>query len=224
MSEPVTERSFFHTDGAVPFDARCYVERPADLQLRDLALRGGLGYVLTASQMGKTSLLFHVRAELRVLGLPTAYLDLHRFGSGSGVAVEPWCRSFLKVLAGDLGLDVDVSAWWAARQSFTPIDRLLTFIREEVGGRPGGAAIFIDEIGVLLNLAFGDDFINGLRALYQSFAYGSADHGSAGRDGGAQPGSRGAIWHVAARSARARAHGGALQRGHAPAAGQLVTG
>jgi len=171
MSEPVAESAFFHIDGAVPFDARCYVERPADLQLRDLALRGGLGYVLTASQMGKTSLLFHVQAKLREDGLPTAYLDLHRFGSGPAVAVEPWCRSFLKALASDLELGVEVSAWWAARQEFTPIDRLLTFIGDEVAGAaPGGAAIFIDEIGVLLSLSFGDDFINGLRALYQSFA------------------------------------------------------
>ena len=183
MSEPVAEHAFFHIDGAVPFDKPCYVERPADLQLRDLALRGGLGYVLTASQMGKTSLLFHVQAELRKLRLPTAYLDLHRFGSGAGVAVEPWCRSFLKVLASDLRLGVDVSAWWAERREFTPIDRLFSFIREELGGATlggatPGAAIFIDEIGVLLNLAFGDDFINGLRALYQSFG-----DGSAGRDG-----------------------------------------
>lgn len=170
MSVPIDGRSFFCVDGAVPYDAPCYVERPADRQLRELVLRGELCYILTASQMGKTSLIFHTRAELRTRDIPTAYLDLHRFGSGSDVAIEPWCRSFLNALASQLSLDVEVPVWWAERSDFTPIDRLLTFIQEVVCVQTGGAAIFVDEIGTILSLEFGDAFINGIRSLYQSFS------------------------------------------------------
>lgn len=169
MSGPADNRSFFYVNGAVPFDARCYVERPADRRLQDLILRGELCFVLTASQMGKTSLIFRTQAELRKQNIPNAYLDLHRFGGNADI--EPWCRSFLNALSSQLGLDVSVSAWWMEQSAYTPIDRLVRFIREVVCRQIGGtAAIFIDEIGALLSLEFGDDFINAIRALYQSSA------------------------------------------------------
>ncbi len=168
MFESPVDQSFYYTEGAIPFDARCYVERPADLQLRQLIARGELGYVLTASQMGKTSLIFRAQAELDRQGIPNAYIDLHRFGAGRDVTLERWCRSFLRALARELNLDVEVTAWWEANNVFTPIDSLLTFIREVVYKQTNGrGVIFIDEIGTALSLSFGDAFLGGLRSLYQ---------------------------------------------------------
>lgn len=170
MFQVVDAPAFFHVDGAIPFDAPCYVERSADRQLRQLIQEGALAYVLTASQMGKTSLIFRARAELRKQRIPTAYINLQSFGSGPEVTIDRWCCSFLNVLTKDMALDVDVLAWWAERANLTPTDRLLTFLQEEVCGHTRRtAAIFVDEIGVLRGLAFGDDFLNGMRSLYQSW-------------------------------------------------------
>lgn len=169
MSAHVSGRPFFYVDGAIPFDAPCYVERSADRALRELVARGELGYVLTASQMGKTSLIFRAQADLRAQDIPTAYIDLQRFGSGPDVSIEPWCRSFLNALAGQMALDVDVLDWWADHNGLTALDRLLTFLQNVVCRETGGAAaIFVDEIGTILGLEFGDAFLNGIRSLYQS--------------------------------------------------------
>lgn len=169
MSEsPDDLSSFYYTEGAIPFDARCYVERPADQQLRRFVERGELCYVLTASQMGKTSLIFRAKAELDEQGIPTAYIDLHGFGTGPDVTMERWCRSFLRALAREMKLDMDLNDWWEAHNVFTPIDSLLTFIRDVVYEQTGGrGAIFIDEIGTALSLSFGDAFLSGVRSLYQ---------------------------------------------------------
>ncbi|MCA9868314.1 MAG: AAA-like domain-containing protein [Anaerolineales bacterium] len=169
MSGPFDRQDYFFVDGAVPFDANCYVKRPADDHLLDHVHAGELCFVLTASQMGKTSLIFRAQDRLRELKIPSAYIDLHRFGSGLSITVEVWCRSFLNALASQLELNVSVLQWWSEQSELTPIDRLLTFIDHIVGEQTGGAAIFVDEIGTIQSLDFGDDFINGIRSLYQSF-------------------------------------------------------
>lgn len=171
MSQVANERAFFYVDGAIPFDAPCYVERSADRQLRQLVARGELAYVLTASQMGKTSLIFRTQDYLRERNIPTAYIDLHSFGGGPEVTVDLWCFSFLNQVAEQMELDVDVPAWWGEHSGQTPLDRLLTFLQVVVCAQGGGtAAIFVDEIGAILRLHFGDDFLNGIRSLYQSLA------------------------------------------------------
>ena len=170
MFQTADDRAFFYIDGgAIPFDAPCYVERAADRQLRELLARGELAYVLTASQMGKTSLIFRAQAELRGQGIPTAYIDLQGFGSGSDVTIDVWCRSFLNALAGQMAIDIDVTDWWAEHDGRTAIDRLLTFLGDVVCAQTGGrAAVFVDEIGTISALTFGDDFLRAVRSLYQS--------------------------------------------------------
>ena len=169
MSAHVSGRPFFYVDGAIPYDAPCYVERSADKQLRRLVADGELAYVLTASQMGKTSLIFRAQDYLREHRIPTAYIDLQSFGSGPGVTVDLWCLSFLNQVAEQMDIAVDVAGWWLDHDGLTPLDRLLTFLRRVVCVQTGGAAaIFVDEVGVIVHLAFGDDFLNGIRALHQS--------------------------------------------------------
>ncbi len=78
MSTPVV--SFYVTGGTLRQDAPSYVERQADSDLYEGLSRGEFCYVLTARQMGKSSLMVHTAARLREAGVQVAVLDLTAIG------------------------------------------------------------------------------------------------------------------------------------------------
>jgi hypothetical protein len=55
---------FYVTGGTLSSDALCYVTRRADEQLYDGLHKGNFCYVLTARQMGKSSLMVHPTLDL----------------------------------------------------------------------------------------------------------------------------------------------------------------
>ncbi|MDV7390310.1 AAA-like domain-containing protein, partial [Arthrospira platensis SPKY1] len=62
--------------GAVPLDTGIYIARRTDAELLHLLQQGEYCNVLCARQMGKTSAILRVRAQLRREGYRTALLDI----------------------------------------------------------------------------------------------------------------------------------------------------
>src|SRR5512136_786916 len=109
---------FFLVGGALGPDAPCYVARRADEELLQAVLAGQYCNVLTARQMGKSSLMVRTAARLRQQGIRTVVIDLSSIGTD--VTVSAWYFSLVSRLKRELGLRVDENAWWQEREQLGP--------------------------------------------------------------------------------------------------------
>src|SRR5262249_17922140 len=142
--------------GAMRHNAPSYVERRADHELFD-ALRGGeFCYVLTARQMGKSSLMVRTAARLRGTGASVAVLGLN--GIGQNLSPDQWYAGLLAQIGQRLGLEDKLIEFWPTRPLIGPMQRWIEAIRTIVlPSRPGRLVIFIDEIDATLSLPFLSD-------------------------------------------------------------------
>ena len=123
-----------------------YIERPEDARVLELLLRGEYVNVLSARQMGKSSLMVRTMGALRARGVRTATVDL---ASEVGAPAEPaaFFQTLLARIAEALDLDIDVEAWWRERPNETVNQHVLAFFRDEVLGRVAApVVVFLDEI------------------------------------------------------------------------------
>lgn len=157
---------FFVTGGALASDAASYVVRHADADLRDALAAGEFCYVLTARQMGKSSLMVRTVTDLRQREIDAVVVDLTAIGVH--ITVDHWYRGLLAEVGEQLGLDAALDAAWARLQALPPIQRWLRILREVVvASRARPLVIFIDEIDIVRSLPFRtDDFFAGLRELF----------------------------------------------------------
>ncbi|HET7697153.1 MAG TPA: AAA-like domain-containing protein [Vicinamibacterales bacterium] len=157
---------FFVTGGALASDAPSYVVRDADAELLEALIAGEFCYVLTARQMGKSSLMVRTVAELRKNGIDAAVVDLTAIGLH--VTVEQWYRGLLTEVGEQLGMESAVDAAWSALRDLPPTQRWLKVLRDLlVIPRPRPLAIFVDEIDVVRSLPFRtDDFFAGIREIF----------------------------------------------------------
>jgi AAA-like domain len=72
----IPSSNFYITGGTVPRDGACYVARQADTELLEGLRHGQFCYVLTARQMGKSSLMVRTAMKLRQEGVTCVILDL----------------------------------------------------------------------------------------------------------------------------------------------------
>ena len=163
---------FFRAGGTLDSDAPSYVPRRADRELYDRLTNGEFCYVLTARQMGKSSLMARTAARLRREGISVVIIDLSQLGKE--VTVDQWYLSLLSRTRANLRLNMDVEDWWNSQQNLTQSARFAEFLRRVVleSLPPNGRVVFfIDEIDTTLRLlTLRDDFFATLRALYNERA------------------------------------------------------
>lgn len=159
-------QAFFVTGGAISFDSPSYVERACDHDLCKSLKGGDFCYVLTARQMGKSSLMVRTAQELRATGTRVAILDTTRIGSN--VTVEQWYDSLLWHLGRFIDLEDELSAYWTSHQSLPPLLRFFSAIEEvALKANANPLVVFVDEIDGVRNLNFQvDEFFAAIRELY----------------------------------------------------------
>lgn len=160
------KQNFYIVGGTLRGDAPCYVERLADAQLYEALREGQFCYVLTARQMGKSSLMVRTAARLRADGVGVAVLDLTSIGQN--VTPEQWYGGLLGQLGQQLDLEDELFEFWQQHLQMGPLQRWLRAVREVVLQRYfAPIVIFIDEIDAVLSLPFStDEFFAGIREFY----------------------------------------------------------
>jgi hypothetical protein len=169
MADPVLS-GFFVVGGTLRLESTSYVSRPADEELLRLTLAGEYCNVLTARQMGKSSLMVRTAQQLNERGMRTVIIDLTTIGSQE-VSASEWYFGLVAALASQLDLTTNVQEWWQARKESGLVQRFNEFLRnivlEEVHGP---IVVFIDEVDSTLKRRFTDDFFATIRAAYNARA------------------------------------------------------
>jgi WD40 repeat protein len=158
--------SFYVVGGTMRPDAQSYVRRAADEALYDGLVENEFCHVLTARQMGKSSLMLRTAARLRQSGIGVAALDLT--GIGTNLSPEQWYSGLIIQMGDRLNLEDQLLDFWQANLSLGPMQRWISAIRKVVLPlHPGRLAIFIDEIDAVASLNFStDEFFSGIRQCY----------------------------------------------------------
>ncbi len=121
---------FYVTGGTLSQDTPSYVARRADSELYRGLRRGEFCYVLTARQMGKSSLMVRTAERLREDGFTVATLDLTMVGQN--LTIEQWYYGLLNLLGRQLGLRPQLREFWLQHAQLSPLQRFMTALREVV--------------------------------------------------------------------------------------------
>jgi tetratricopeptide (TPR) repeat protein len=160
---------FFQSGGALEADAPSYVTRQADHELSQAIQSGHYCNVLTARQIGKSSLMVRSVSRLQAQGIRTVVIDLTRMGTT--VSAAEWYFGLLSQFRRQLGLSLDDTVWWTERHQLSPVQRFSDFLRQVVLTElQESIVVFIDEIDSTLSLPFTDDFFAAVRAAYNARA------------------------------------------------------
>lgn len=154
----------YTTGGTVQAGGGLYLTRKADADLLQACRAGVFAYVLTARQIGKSSLMTRTAEQLRAEGVHAVVIDLQAIGVQ--VTAEQWYLGLLVIIEEQLMLDTDVIGWWMEHTHLGFTQRFTQFFDQvllpEVTGQ---VVIFVDEIDTVLSLDFTDDFFIAIRYL-----------------------------------------------------------
>ncbi len=173
MSETAAPASpFYVVGGTLKPGAPSYVERRADTDLYESLLAESFCYVLTARQMGKSSLMARTAKRLEQDDIRTAVVDLTQIGTERGaLAAGQWYFGIANEVHRHLQIAVPLRPWWQERADLPPIQRLTNFFREFVLEHClGRVVVFVDEIDSTIGLPFADDFFAALRSCFNARA------------------------------------------------------
>ena len=159
-------KDFYVTGGSLRSDTPSYVERRADSQLYEALTNGEFCYILTARQMGKSSLMARTTARLRRSGVNVAILDLTAVGRN--LTVEQWYFSLLGLLGEQLKIEPRLEQFWQRHERQGPLRRLIGALTAEVLDHfSGKVVVFVDEIDIVRSLPFNtDEFFAAIRECY----------------------------------------------------------
>lgn len=156
--------------GAMQPGSPSYVQRPADNDLFERALRGDLCYVLTSRQMGKTSLMARTAQRLRDKNVKVAPIDMSGIGTETATP-ENWFFGLTEAIIDALRIDIQFDGWWDANALLPPTQRFVRALRDLILAKiDEHVLIFFDEIDSTIKLNFTDDFFAALRACHNQRA------------------------------------------------------
>ena len=162
-------RSIFTVGGTVQSGGGYYLPRRVDDELLALCQKGDFGFVLTARQMGKTSLMVRTAERLAATGSRAVVIDLSQIGVQ--VTPEAWHLGLLTTIEDALELDTDLYDWWERHAHLGYGQRLTQFFQEVMLAEvEAPVVLFIDEIDTTLSLDFTDDFFAAIRYVYNACA------------------------------------------------------
>ena len=175
MAEGAIER-FYQDGGSLPENLPSYVVREADSKLEQLIKDGNFCYVLTARQMGKSSLRVRVSRKLEKQGFSCVSIDVSEIGVNNLASSDQWYFTLLSMVVKKLKLEKkELSDWWSANSELTSVNRFYSFLAERVITlTTGRIVIFLDEIDSILSIDktifHSDDFFACIRSIYNSRA------------------------------------------------------
>lgn len=164
-----TPQITFTTGGTVQAGGGFYLARQADEDLLQLCREGRFAYILTARQMGKSSLMVRTADVLTAENIRAVMIDLTQIGTQ--VTPEQWYLGLLAMIEEQLQLATDAVAWWQANAHLGLTQRLTRFLQEVLLREINDPiVIFVDEIDTTLSLDFTDDFFAAIRSYYNARA------------------------------------------------------
>ncbi len=165
----------YQIGGSVSASNSFYIERDADAQLYEALLNREICYVFNSRQMGKSSLLLHVKQKLQLIGYKCCFVDISRLGTVQ-VTVEQWFAGLISEIWRVYYPDTmqEMLAWWQQHGDASPPAKLTQLFEKLIEDFPETElALFFDEIDSVLSLPFpADDFFASVRAIYNR----RADH------------------------------------------------
>ncbi len=161
------KNQFFTVGGTVQASDGTYIERSVDNELLEYCLAGEFAFVLTARQMGKSSLMVRTAERLQQQGVRSVIIDLSQIGVQ--ISEDAWYLGFLTVVEDALDLETDVFDWWDDKQHLGYGQRMAQFFQDVVLNEvEGNIVVFVDEIDSTLSLPFTDDFFTSIRGVYNA--------------------------------------------------------
>jgi len=163
------KHAIYTVGGTVQAGGGHYLSRRADDELLTLCRQGAFAYILTARQMGKSSMMVRTANRLAGENIRSVMIDLTQIGAH--VTPEQWYLGLLAIIEDQLALSTDAVAWWEATPHLGGAQRMTKFFEEVLlkdVAEP--VVIFVDEIDATLGLDFTNDFYAAIRYLYNARA------------------------------------------------------
>ncbi len=162
--------NIYQTGGSLPKEFPTYVVRKSDEELYQSIKNGEFCYVLTARQMGKSSLRIRTMHRLTEEGYACSAIDITSIGT-TNITADEWYFSLLDEICFDLNLETDLDQWWEEQEKLSPIFKFWKYLREKILKEiTSNLVIFIDEIDSLLSLdkekINSDDFFAAIRGVF----------------------------------------------------------
>lgn len=147
---------------------KLYIERAADLRLRELLEAGRYAVVFAPRQTGKSSLRRRVQEQLRAAGRRAFTLDLLAAGRDDP---SRWYRNLIEALAQALGAPRP-GPFWKEHEDLSPAGRVWLYLRQAVEAEPSPFTLFIDEVDAVTQVPGldADAFFQGLKVVRDAAA------------------------------------------------------
>jgi AAA domain-containing protein len=163
------KHAIYTVGGTVQAGGGLYLSRRADDELLNLCRQGAFAYILTARQMGKSSLMVRTANRLAGEKIRSVMIDLTQIGAH--VTPEQWYLGLLAIIEDQLSLGVNAAKWWESNANLSGAQRMTKFFEEVLLKEVAEpVVVFVDEIGATLGLDFTDDFYAAIRYLYNARA------------------------------------------------------